>query len=197
MERTMPSSTSSSEIRTSRNRSARSLAVFMGTFLLLTGTTSALWLWLPHQSMSVTAPVPQSNDYYLAVDNTNTLDHLVLFHAQHGTSRYLQAADVLLLGNSRLMFAFSQDAIKQLADVTGMRYYMLGFGHGEYDCFPQDIIRRLDLHPKLVIVNADHFFIGCRTPHSEQVVHTTRFEARKTIFEATVTHFVRHHLHQV
>ena len=45
--------------------------------------------------------------------------------------RGLQQADVLLLGNSRLMFALRGTALRQYCLTRGLRPFALGFGHHE------------------------------------------------------------------
>ena len=70
----------------------------------------------------------------------------------------MKKADVLFLGNSRALFAFSSDAIANFFGKGKLRYYVLAFGTGETSQFAGALIRRYDLHPKVLVINADPFF---------------------------------------
>ena len=72
---------------------------------------------------------------------------------------------------------------------------MLAFGHREHDAFPRAIIQRFDLRPKLVIVNADRFFVGQQSAWAERVVDDSSFDAQKLWFEAELAHAVRRRIH--
>ena len=72
---------------------------------------------------------------------------------------HLRKADVLVLGNSKAMFAFSTRATAQAFRELDARFYLLGFGYREYSRFPLALIRKYRLRPKAVIINADPFFV--------------------------------------
>ena len=67
----------------------------------------------------------------------------------------------------------------------------MGFGFREADRFPLAMIRRFDLRPRLVVVNADGFFGGGLSPWAEVVNRDTPFAARKLQWEAEAAHEVR------
>ena len=134
--------------------------------------------------------------FYLAHDRGGHIDHHVLYHGIDDTARdQMRAADVLFLGNSRLMFALeSRIARTLLADVN---YYILGFGHEEQDDFPLRLIREHDLRPRLVVVNADQFFVSQQSEWATRVVGETPFDAWKIRVEGTLAHRVRKVVHRV
>ena len=66
---------------------------------------------------------------------------------------------MILLGNSRLMFAARPRILDAFFEARGLRYYVLGFGFREADRFPLAVIEKFDLKPRMVIVNADGFFL--------------------------------------
>src|SRR5687768_17071664 len=79
----------------------------------------------------VTAAAPPA-DHFLAHDRGGHVDHHVLFHGMDEAAlRHLHEADVLLMGNSRLMFALRGPALRQYFTARGMKPFALGFGHEE------------------------------------------------------------------
>lgn len=141
---------------------------------------------------------PPDGDHYLANDTGGHVDHHVLyFGIDDEAQRRLQSADVLFLGNSRLMFAMRPEELRPFFAERGLSYYVLGFGFREADRFPLAILRRFDLRPKLVVVNADGFFGGGMSPWAEQVIRDTPFAARKRQWEAEASHEARRLTHVI
>lgn len=135
--------------------------------------------------------------YYLAHDRGGHVDHHVLYHGiDEEAIENLRESDVLLLGNSRLMFAFDRQSLRGFFSRLGLTYYVLGFGHREHHEFPRSIIRRFDLRPSLVIVNADRFFLGDQSEWARRVVADSSFDAEKLWFESEAAHAVRRVLHR-
>jgi hypothetical protein len=141
---------------------------------------------------------PAWGEFYLAHDRGGHIDHHVLFHGIDRTAlEHLRAADVLFLGNSRLMFALDPWTIRQFFRAAGHRYYVLGFGHEEQDDFPLEIIRSHDLRPALVVVNADQFFAGERSDWADKVIDESDFDAWKVQVEGETAHRARRVLHRL
>jgi hypothetical protein len=69
-------------------------------------------------------------------------------------------AAILFLGNSRLELGFSTAATAERFAAAGHGYYLLGFGYGETDGFAAALLRRLDLHPRALVIDVDPFFDG-------------------------------------
>jgi len=135
--------------------------------------------------------------HFLAHDRGGHVDHHVLLHGMDDdTLRNLQQADVLLMGNSRLMFALRGDSLRRYFTARGLRPFALGFGHQEQHRFPLEVMRRHGLHPKVVIANVDNFFGGVTSPWGERVLRDSAFDAWKTRAEATTSHLVRRAMHQ-
>lgn len=144
------------------------------------------------------AEQPEDRDHYLAGDIGGQVDHHVLFFGidPEALAR-LTAAEVLFVGNSRLMFALRPDVLRPAFAATGQSYYALGFGFRETDRFPLAIIRRFNLRPRVVVVNADGFFGGGLSDWAEVVNRDTAFAARKLRLEAEIAHGVRRAIHLV
>lgn len=140
--------------------------------------------------------VPPDDDHYLANDTGGHVDHHVIyFGLDDEVTTRLRAADVLFLGNSRLMFALRPEVLRPFFAARGLRPYVMGFGFREADRFPLAVIRRLDLRPRLVVVNADGFFGGGLSPWADVVMRDTAFAARKLQWEAEAAHEARRRLH--
>lgn len=173
--------------------------------LTLAGATWAVHAAWTRTSLSrfrmeiVEAPQPAADDsYYVAHDRGGHVDHHVLYHGVDATSHErLTSADVLLLGNSRLMFALDRPALRGFFPRVGLSYFMLGFGHNETNEFPQALIARFDLHPRLVIVNADRFFVADQSAWADRVREESWFDAWKRYRETEVSHAVRRAVHRV
>ena len=137
-------------------------------------------------------------DHYLANDVAGHVDHHVIyFGIDDEVVANLRAAEVLFLGNSRLMFALRPGVLRPFFDDDAVPYYVMGFGFREADRFPLAIMRALDLRPRLVVVNVDGFFGGGLSPWAEAVIRDTPWAARKLQLEAEVAHDARRVVHQL
>lgn len=135
---------------------------------------------------------PDERDYYLSSNVAGQVDHHVLFFGlDDEATAHLRAADVLFVGNSRLMFALRPSVMRPYFARAALSYYVLGFGFAEADRFPLAIIRRFDLRPKLVVVNTDGFFGGGLSAWAEVVNRDTTFASRKLVWETNTAHRAR------
>jgi hypothetical protein len=173
------------------------IAVGAGTFLVLAGVAAQALAPLAREMDIVRHADPPNRDaYYLAHNRGGHVDHHVLYHGidEQAVVR-LRAADVLFLGNSRLMFVLQTEALQSFFRDLGLTYYVLGFGHEEQDDFPAEIIERFDLRPAVVVVNVDGFFWDEQSDWADKVVQETPFDAWKVQVEAEIPHAVRRRLH--
>lgn len=132
-------------------------AVFSVTLALLLAVTVAAVDLVPALRSAAEAVLeaerPEDADHYLAGDIGGQVDHHVLFFGLDGeATERLQAADVLFVGNSRLMFALRPSVLRPQFAALGLSYYALGFGFREADRFPLALIRRLDLRRSKSVV---------------------------------------------
>lgn len=186
----------------SRRPSWRPLVVFLIVLSGLIAATAGAWATVPGFSDRVKniqlAYRPPGGDYYLAHDRGGHIDHYVhYFGTEPEALSALRAADVLFLGNSRLMFALRSRIAAPWFAERGVSYYAMGFGFREGDGFPLAIIRKFDLRPRLVVVNEDAFFGEGLSRWAQQVVRDTPFAARKFQWEGEIGHEVRRVVHQV
>lgn len=177
----------------------------LAALTLLAFAACALAGWAGWKKTSASAylmDIVSSDDppphHYLAHARGGHIDHHVLYHGIDDASvEAMQAADVLLMGNSRLMFALRGDALRQYFLPRGLRPFALGFGHLEQHEFPLAIFERFDLHPRIVIANVDNFFGGVPSPWSQRVIRDTAFDAWKLRYEAEAAYRTRRLLHRV
>ncbi|MGE3276260.1 MAG: hypothetical protein AB7O67_14195 [Vicinamibacterales bacterium] len=189
-------------VRPTFHPSERPILVFVIVFVGLVAGTVAAWMTVPGFSGQVRniqlAYRPPGGDYYLAHDHGGHIDHHVLyFGLDPEVTAQLKAARVLFLGNSRLMFALRSRVLEPYFAARGLDYYVLGFGFREGDAFPLELIRRYDLRPDLVVVNADGFFGAGLSPWARRVVRDTPFGAWKRQVEGEVGHEARRVVHQL
>jgi hypothetical protein len=193
----MRSSTSSSRSR--RSEGVWHLALAVWVTLALVGFAA---LFAPERAATADIVAHQDppawGSFYLAHDRGGHVDHHVLFHGiDNAANAHLRAAEVLFLGNSRLMFALQPQLVREFFAGVDRRYYVLGFGHEEQDDFPLEIIRAHDLRPDLVVINADHFFAAEQSDWAARVIEESDFDAWKIRFEAEAAHRVRRSLHRI
>jgi hypothetical protein len=160
--------------------------------------TAVAWTLQPDAGRikNITRAERPGDEFYLAHDHGGHVDHHVLYFGTDAEALdHLRRADVLLLGNSRLMFAARPKVLDAFFARRGLRYYVLGFGFREADRFPLAIIERFDLRPTLVIVNADGFFENSLSDLAREVMKDTRFGAWQQHWEAETGHEVRRAVH--
>jgi len=80
-------------------------------------------------------------------------------------------ADVLILGSSRAMAAFSTQATATYFRSLGTRFYLMGFGFNEQYRFARAVMARFPPNPKAIIVNADPYFIYRTEPQFERLLN--------------------------
>ncbi|HMR51707.1 MAG TPA: hypothetical protein PKA33_04375 [Amaricoccus sp.] len=86
-------------------------------------------------------------------------DHGALWYGLEPETRAAAAAaDVVLLGNSRLQFGLSTAALADWFAGAGASYYLLGFSHNENALFTAPLLA--DLHPsaRAYVISVDKFF---------------------------------------
>lgn len=167
---------------------------------LMVAVTAALWAARPEAGRvkNITRAERPSDDYYLAHDRAGHIDHHVLYFGTDAVALdALRKAEVLVLGNSRLMFAARPVVLDRFFAARHQRYYLLGFGFREADRFPRAVIEKFDLRPQTVVVNADGFFLDSLSEFGAAVMRDSRFDAWKFSHESEASHEVRRALHQL
>jgi hypothetical protein len=103
--------------------------------------------------------------------NFGDYDHGALwFGLEPDTLRAAAAAKVMLLGNSRLQFAFSGANTREWFGNARLPYYLLGFSHSETVMFMGPLLARLEPRARVVVINVDRFFDDRVSPPAEQIL---------------------------
>jgi len=93
-------------------------------------------------------------------------------------------ADVLIIGSSRLQFAFSGRTTINWFSAANIRPYLLGFSASETIVFFEPLLARIRPRAKVYVVNVDRFFDDRTSPPAEQVLHghdaLSRYEEKRT-----------------
>lgn len=187
-------------LRTRDRRAAGAILLGAATFAFCAFEGWGLWklTTLRRYTLDIASSADPPAGHFLAHDRGGHVDHHVLLHGMDAeTLRNLHRADVLLMGNSRLMFALRGEALRQYFVSRGLRPFALGFGHEEQHQFPLEVMRRHRLRPRIVIANVDNFFGGVTSPWGERVLQDSRFDAWKVEMEANAAHVVRREVHRV
>ncbi len=103
-----------------------------------------------------------SNDYFLAYCSSKTYgdyEHGALYYGvEPVASAGLRNAQVIFLGNSRTQAAFSTKAVRAYFSSRNIRFFIMGFGFGEWSDFSLATLTRSGASPKVLVINADPFF---------------------------------------
>lgn len=167
LRRALFTSNSKDEVRRSRG-ALKAVVAFALTFALciVAGNIAGrrlpfLHAWFGDED----APVLDDGRSYLAYIQGNTLDHVILYRDFGQSMDFARRADVLLLGNSRINLGFPHEVLERVAASADVRVFNLGMGYDESFRYPLDIIRRYDLRPRAVVVNADSVFFSSGSSH--------------------------------
>jgi hypothetical protein len=90
----------------------------------------------------------------------------------------IRAAQVLFLGSSNLQAAFAANATREYFRARGIRYFVMGFGYGDGSTFALPVMERSRASPKLIVINADPFFLepnGLSSPAKDAIEGGPRY----------------------
>jgi hypothetical protein len=159
---------------------ANKWAIYIGVVLLAALASYAFWL-KSRFIFACQAP-GYSSDRYLAYcggGNYADFEHGALyFNLEPPALDYARDADVLVLGNSRLQVALSNDATADWFKQAAARYYLLAFSYNEDMVFTEDLLRRI--HPKasVYIINVGDFFERRETAAAKSILHDSDARSR-------------------
>lgn len=108
-------------------------------------------------------PVEDTDDFmaYCHSVRFGDYEHYAYYHqSEPDAIEHVKNADVVFLGSSNTQFAFSTDAVEQFFAKIATTHYVLGFGHGAQSGVAMAVSKKLELAPKVWVVNADPFFTG-------------------------------------
>jgi hypothetical protein len=106
---------------------------------------------------------PPGSDDFLAYCRSvryGDYEHGALYYGlEPKVHQNIRAAQVLFLGSSRLQAGFAANATREYFRARGIRYFVMGFGYGDVSAFEQPVMERSGASPKLIVINADPFFV--------------------------------------
>lgn len=70
----------------------------------------------------------------------------------------LQSAAVVFLGDSRTQYGFSSSSLDMFFRERGWSYYVAGFGQNDLDVFSAAVMKKHEVHPRVMVINASPFF---------------------------------------
>lgn len=96
---------------------------------------------------------------YCASDQYGDYEHgAYYFNLEPEAVANLRNAKVLFLGNSRVQFGFSTDAVKRFFADRSIPFYLMGFGYSDGVRFALDLIEKYDLRPRFLVIDVNPFF---------------------------------------
>jgi len=106
------------------------------------------------------------------------------FGLEPQAQRAAAEAEVLLIGNSRLQFAFGGTATASWFSALGIRRYLLGLSHSETVAFFGPLLSKIRPRAKAYVINVDRLFDDRVSPPAEQILHgrdiLARYEEKRT-----------------
>lgn len=134
-------------------------------WIVLAGIFVTCLVGLPLMFIYAALPCDHSlygRDYYLgycASKGFGDYEHgVVAYDLVPEVIEQLRAADVVFLGNSIMQASVSTKAVSTYFDQIGHRFYAFGYGYAETSVFPEEIMARHAVRPRVVVINADPFF---------------------------------------
>ena len=82
----------------------------------------------------------------------------------------IRHADVLFLGNSKMQAAFSTKMATDYFNSMNVRYFLMGFGYAEESKYTFAILKRWNIAPKVLVINADPFFSEWLSPPAREAL---------------------------
>ncbi len=155
-------------------------ALYIGVVLLAVLASYAYWL----KTRSIFACQAQgySSDRYLAYcggGNYADFEHgAFYFNLEPPALDDARDADVLVLGNSRLQVALSNAATADWFKRAAARYYLLAFSYNENMNFTQELLRRINPHASVFIINVDDFFDRRETSAAKSILRDPDAQSR-------------------
>jgi hypothetical protein len=127
-------------------------------------------------------------DYALTEVRAGTPDmYFMLYHGIGKACSNLRNADVLFLGNSHVLFALRENFIRRIEEKTGLKFFNMSLDGGDGSPFAMEIIKRCRLHPALVVVNEDYFFLPELREYSKETTHLGYLESLMRIYQHRIS----------
>jgi hypothetical protein len=147
--------------------------LYIGVVLLVALASYAYWL--KNRSIFACQAQGYSADRFLAYcgggNYADFEDGAFYFNLEPAALEYARNADVLVLGNSRLQIALSNQVTADWFKQAQASYYLLGLSYNENMMFTQELLRRIKPRASVFIINVDDFFERRETVAAKTVLH--------------------------
>jgi hypothetical protein len=165
---------------------ANQWALYIGVVLIAAFASYAYWL--KTRSIFACQAKGYSAERYLAYcggANYADFEHGAFYYnLEPPALEYASNADVLVLGNSRLQVALSNDDAANWFKSAAAKYYVMGFSYNENMVFVQDLLRKMKPRASVFIINVDDFFDRRETEAAKSILHDAgaegRYEAKRS-----------------
>jgi hypothetical protein len=152
---------------------AKRWTLYVGVILLAALVSYAFWL--KNRSIFACQAPGYSADRYLAYcggGNYADFEHGAFFYdLEPPALENARNADVLVLGNSTLQVALSNQATADWFKQAAARYYLLAFSYNEDMVFTEELLRRLNSRASVFIINVGDFFERRETAAAKTILH--------------------------
>jgi len=109
-------------------------------------------------------------------------DEYIFYHGIGHAMTWARQADILILGNSRPLFAFRSPVIQQAEKQSGLTIYNLA-GTGSTVTYALALIRKQNLRPRLIILNEDNFFNSVVWPSQKAAMNQSDWQCWMSVGE--------------
>jgi hypothetical protein len=96
-------------------------------------------------------------------------ESVVWFGLEKSVPAAVQAADVLVFGDSRIEFAYSRGNGSEWFLAHHLKSYLLAFGGGAESGLAQQLLKKFKPHPAVLIFNVDPYFTGEFSLHGQSI----------------------------
>jgi hypothetical protein len=139
--------------------SPRQIAFYVS--LILVAVLAAAYYRLRADSIFACQPVTSPDEYisYCQSDGYGDFDHGAFwFNLEPVATQSAAKAEVLFVGNSRMEYALSSNAADTWLTQNAPSHYLLGFAFFPRVLFHRAVLKKLNPHARVYIVNIDNFF---------------------------------------
>jgi hypothetical protein len=82
------------------------------------------------------------------------------------------------------------ESVEAFSSRNHLKVFNLAVGHNEGSLFPLQIIRKYDLHPRLLVLNVDRYFSENLSDYSRYVEEQGKWNARIAFYKNTLSYFL-------
>jgi hypothetical protein len=159
---------------------ASHLTLYIG--IVLIAALASYGFWLRNRSIFACQAAGYGATRYLAYcggGNYADYEHGAFqFDLEPPALEFARNADVLVLGNSRIQIALSNQPTEDWFAAANARYYLLGFSYNENVAYVGELLRKMQPRASVFIINVGDFFRPGETVAAKAILHDPDAENR-------------------